>query len=244
MFLVEQLQIDLGSNTNTGSNTKTPVDVLLRKSPKRKTWALEVKPGGEIVLTTPLQMSSEKIQALLLRHASWIKNKLSRLKNLKPIRLSHPWFDGEEVYLRGQTLKLKLEHASYPSVSVGEKEIVIRAKTLQSHTVKKVFEDWLADETAAISEKLLQKWAPRFELTTLPPLHYRVLKRSWGQCRSDGKITLHKHLSRLHPEFLEYVFVHELCHLFHMNHSRAFKGLLTQHIPHWRELKKSHEPVL
>ncbi len=221
-----------------------PLVVQLKKSLRRKTWSIALKPGGEIICSVPFKMTDEKILLLLQKHEEWIRKKLKRLKSYSSMKLTHRWQEGERVYFQGKELRLYLERSVYPSVCVSEENLIIRAANFQPTHIKRIFEDWLSVETHSKALMFLNKWTNRFGLANQPPLSFRTLKSCWGLCRSDGKITLHKHLSRMHPEFFEYVLVHEMCHLFHMNHSAAFKQLLESHLPHWKEIKKKHEPLL
>lgn len=219
------------------------IPITLKRSLKRKTWSLAVNPGGEVVLSVPFLYPQSKINELLKKHQPWIQKRFKKYSKVTRIDLSQPWTEGNSFYFRGQELKLKFSRAFYPSVSVVEDHLLVNAPDFKSSTIKKAVELWLEENTFQEAQQYLQKWAPRFSLGKIPPLKLRLLKRSWGQCRSDGRITLHSFLGRLHPEFFEYVVVHEMCHLFHMNHGPAFKALLTWHIPHWKEIKKKHEPI-
>ncbi|MEZ4816286.1 MAG: YgjP-like metallopeptidase domain-containing protein [Bdellovibrionota bacterium] len=223
--------------------TRDTIPVSVIRSLKRKNWSLVVKPGGEVVLSVPFLMSVSKVQALLKKHEEWIRKRYKKLRQLTRIDLSQPWVEGQSFYYQGQELRLSFTRAFYSHVSIEGGVLRVAARDFKSSTIKKVVEDWLEENSYEMASLYLQKWAPRFFLKEVPLLKLRLLKSSWGQCRNDGRITLHKFLSRLHPEFFEYVLVHELCHLFHMNHGPGFKALLSQHIPHWKELKKKHEPV-
>ena len=218
--------------------------VSVKRSLRRTRWSLEVRPGGAILFLAPYFMSEAKIRALLSKHQDWIKKRHKKYHSLSRIKLSHEWSEGAEVYFRGAILRLKLLRSHYPHVSAGSEELLLASADFRPTVLKKIFEGWVEEIAFRDASLLLAKWCPRFELASPPPLKFRTLKRSWGQCRSDGRITLHSQLARLHPEFFEYVFVHEMCHLFHMNHSRAFKDLLESHLPHWKEIKKKYEPLL
>ena len=62
--------------------------------------------------------------------------------------------------------------------------------------------------------------------------------KNWGNCRQDGRITLNLNLSKKDPICLEYVIIHELCHLIEFNHSKKFKKLMDEYCPNWKEIKK------
>ena len=69
------------------------------------------------------------------------------------------------------------------------------------------------------------------------PLRYRFMKKRWGSCSARGQITLNPHLIKSHPQCIDYVILHELCHLKELNHSPRFYALMDKYMPQWRDLK-------
>ena len=62
--------------------------------------------------------------------------------------------------------------------------------------------------------------------------------KNWGNCKKDGRITLNLNLAKKDKECLEYVMIHELCHLIEFNHGKNFKKLMDEFCPGWKEIKK------
>jgi hypothetical protein len=95
-----------------------------------------------------------------------------------------------------------------------------------------------ADELRALADQ----WA-RVLGVTPGRIQFRDMYRKWGSCSSRGNITFNTALCRLPVPLAEYIVCHELVHLIVFNHSKAFKALMTQHMPDWRErerLLKAH----
>ncbi len=74
-------------------------------------------------------------------------------------------------------------------------------------------------------------------------LKFKKMKSRWGSCRSDGLITLNTALRSLEESLLEYVLVHELSHLVHMNHSKAFHALVELYLPEQYTLRKELKKI-
>ena len=87
----------------------------------------------------------------------------------------------------------------------------------------------------AFTPALVEKWAPIIGVRP-GKLAYRNMVSRWGSCNvKTGRICINVQLAAHPPECLEYVVVHELCHLHEANHGPRFKALLNAQLPHWRE---------
>ena len=79
--------------------------------------------------------------------------------------------------------------------------------------------------------------APLRWVSQLPPVRIQVMTVQWGSCSPAGRITLNPHLVKAPRECIDYVLLHELCHLQHHNHSPNFYKALDRHMPRWRLVK-------
>jgi predicted metal-dependent hydrolase len=87
-----------------------------------------------------------------------------------------------------------------------------------------------ADRLAAVAAPL--RWVKQ-----LPPTRLQFMTVQWGSCSPSGRITLNPLLVKTPRECIDYVLLHELCHLLHHNHSPKFYQTLDRHMPRWREIK-------
>lgn len=91
---------------------------------------------------------------------------------------------------------------------------------------------------AAFVPALIEKWAPIIGVSP-GKLAYRNMVSRWGSCNvKTGRICINVQLAAQPPECLEYVVVHELCHLREANHGPRFHALLDAYLPHWRDAER------
>jgi hypothetical protein len=90
---------------------------------------------------------------------------------------------------------------------------------------------------------MVAHWAPRLDVQP-GRVQLRDMYRKWGSCSSRGNITLNTGLCRLPPDLAEYVVLHELVHLLVFNHGKAFKALMSLHMPDWREREQHLDTLL
>ncbi len=85
---------------------------------------------------------------------------------------------------------------------------------------------------------LLEKWEPVMGVR-VKKLAFRNMKSRWGSCQpATGRVCINTRLALYPPQCLEYVVVHELCHLLEPSHNARFKGLLSSFLPNWREAER------
>lgn len=109
-----------------------------------------------------------------------------------------------------------------------------RARAAEASPVEQA--EWKA-VVAACVPALVAKWEPILGVKA-GKLAYRNMTSRWGSCQpSTGRICINTRLALYPPECLEYVVVHELCHLLVRNHGSEFWGLVEAALPHWREAR-------
>ncbi len=74
-------------------------------------------------------------------------------------------------------------------------------------------------------------------------IKFRKMKSRWGSCSSVGVITLNTELLKINKELIDYIIVHELAHLTHMNHSKKFHSLVDQYIPDSKMLNQKLKTI-
>lgn len=168
---------------------------------------LRIGSDGLVRLSTPLGF--EQATKLIQEKMAWIRKKKAAMTPAAPSDPSVLWLDGRTVALEAIA---ELQNAS------------------MSHEREAMIERFYLERAKAVLPAELEALSQAIGLYP-SALRLRKLKRQWGNCNSQGRITLNTHLLKLRTELRRYVIAHELCHLRHMNHSRAFYDLLHGFIP-------------
>ena len=110
-----------------------------------------------------------------------------------------------------------------------------------SRSYKKSLDSWYRSRADEVFNKYLSislKVAKRHGVKTKPKLMIRDMRTRWGSCSNSGRVTLNLKLIQAPVHCIEYVIMHELCHLVHLNHSSEFYNLLNVCMPDWKKRKK------
>jgi predicted metal-dependent hydrolase len=208
---------------------------------KRTSLAIYIYPGGRVVVKAPIRASLKKIKAHLIEKASWIIKKQQVCAKLPAKPASKQYVCGELFSYLGKLYPLKIEQNLINKVTIHNDQLVVYATIIKPAIVKKLIKDWYrqAAETK-FNERLLAclKKTQLLGINYDSPLYLRSMKSRWGSCTSKGKITLNIDLIFADEDCIDYVIVHELCHLVELNHSKRFYKLLSQIMPLWKALQQ------
>jgi predicted metal-dependent hydrolase len=217
--------------------------VKIVKSVRRRTIGIRVNHDCTVRISVPSSLSKDKISSIITAKQSWINKKIAYFQNnKKPIAKPKLYIDGETLCYLGTDYKIKIVEAKKNYVEILENIIYIH-KTKNSKT-KNIITKWL---NSLAKEVFTQRLLINFNIFSakyhyhLPQLKIRKMKSRWGSMSSLGVMTLNSHLISTPIICLDYVIMHELCHLKHRNHSKRFYSLQQEFVPNYRMIKKQLE---
>lgn len=199
-----------------------------------------VNPDLSVVIHAPRKAALADIENAVGKKARWIAGTLDKVETYHPLPTPKQYVSGETFVYLGRQYRLKVINGAlgtarmsgrYLRVSVADRE--------DREKVRKQVEQWYQAHALATFERYLAKCysvALRHGVPE-PTVCVRKMKRRWGSCSASGRITLNVHLVQVPVHCIEYVIMHELCHLQHHNHSPSFYRLLTRCQPDWRTRK-------
>ncbi|MCL1997645.1 MAG: M48 family metallopeptidase [Turicibacter sp.] len=223
------------------SDENTEIEVEIRKK-KIKNLHLYVKPpNGKVTVSAPLSMSDAAIKRFLQTKLAWIKKQIAKFAE-QPHQTAHEYISGEFLYIWGERYFLQveeIERLKHKSrlILQGNHAILTIGKTSTVKQRELFVREWYRTELKLKVSEKLPKWE---QITGLKASDWQTkhMKTRWGTCNiKTGKIWLNVQLAKKPPECLEYVILHELCHLVVRKHNRQFNALMDKFMPSWREIQ-------
>lgn len=219
---------------------------------RRKTLSLQVK-SGQVYVRAPIHLDEQYIKSFIKNKSAWLKAKISEQNQTADLccDFSH----GSQLFLLGQLATLNIvtgDTSKQSSVGLtivenGQQTLDIRlSKRIQDklHTssqwaeaIKYQLECYFTQQANDIIPLKVKSYS---ELTQLFPTSIKIRRYSarWGSCNNKGELSFNYLLMMLPLEVIDYVIIHELCHLQYLNHSKDFWQLVTQFFPRHREAKQ------
>jgi predicted metal-dependent hydrolase len=219
----------------------------LRRS-ERRTLGITVEPTGKLVVTAPSALVVDRIETVLQRRRDWIRNRSREVAFRPPPQPPREWVSGETHRYLGRQYRLRVGRGAESAVRLsGQFFLVSVPDPRDTRRVQRLMERWLlahARETFTRRIEMLVAKASRLRLTEPPPITVRKLRTRWGSCSASGRILMNVEAVRLPLPCIDYVLLHELCHLREPNHGVRFWRLLDACMPEserWRERLTSME---
>ncbi|MHB8034587.1 zinc-dependent protease [Clostridium botulinum] len=202
------------------------------KTKKRKTISIKIGKEFIIEVTAPLGTNEYTIEQILKKEEKWIIKKIKKLKEVE--NFNGYYYLGELYYLkikevRSLYFKLELDSNKFmvyinSGILKEKREVIIKDNLEKFYKEKAV--KVLKERTDYYSNIL--KVAPK-------NIVIKNQKTLWGSCSSKGNINYNYKIVMAPLKILDYIVVHELCHLVHMNHSKDFWQLVESIIPDFKE---------
>ena len=202
---------------------------------------IKVHPDCRVIASAPEGADSEAVLSAVKKRGRWIYEQLRDFRKEFEFTTPRQYISGESHYYLGKQYLLKVIEAPEQVQGVkllrGKLEVSVRAKSTDK--VKVLLTDWYkarAKETFA--KRLDAMLEQALWVETRPPLRILTMQTQWGSCSPNGRITLNPHLVKAPRECIDYVILHELCHIAEHNHSERFYRLMGQVMPKWEKTKE------
>ncbi|MTH54839.1 DUF45 domain-containing protein [Bacillus mangrovi] len=144
---------------------------------------------------------------------------------------------GETFLYQGKAFSLNVQHdpqAKQDSVRMEGNELHVVVTQLEEEKIKQALKRFYYQQCKALVEKRMSVHQKHFKTK---PRSIRITdsKTTWGTCDSGHRLTFNWRLAMAPPRVIDYVVVHEMCHMVHLNHDRSFWRLVGKLIPDYKE---------
>ena len=207
---------------------------------QRRRLSISVHPDRRVMVLAPAECSLADVLARVQKRAAWITRQRAYFKQFHPLPHEKRYVSGETHLYLGRQYRLKIQSAAADSVKLaGSYLLVATANCHDAAQVKQLLDDWYRNHAKSIFHtRLLQCLDDAPSLRMLPPaILIRRMSKRWGSCTKTGNILLNLDLVKTPLYCIEYVIMHELCHLRIHNHSPGYYRLLSRCMPDWEKRK-------
>lgn len=213
------------------------IDIQVEYKPIKNTHLAVYPPDGRVHVSAPEYLTENDIRSYVISKWDWIKRQRAAIAET-PRQTERQFISGESHYLFGIRYYLKVEE-----ISSGQSEIVIQGTKMMMRLNKvsnrrALMQDYYRVQLKQFLEDVVKKWSERLSISDFT-WQIKMMKTQWGSCTKKSRILLFNlELARVPKPCIEYVVVHELTHLTVPNHNRLFETLMTERLPHWREIRQ------
>jgi predicted metal-dependent hydrolase len=211
---------------------------VLKRSRRRRSVAMSVDQRG-LIVSAPWKTPDRRIAAFVEEHGAWVLRKLE-VWSRHPSRQAS-WASGDLLRFLGRELRLAVAAgpATLARLDEGDSLCVELADPGSRPAVQEAVIKWYRRHAQAHFLARIAQFAPQLGVD-VPRLFLSSARTRWGSCNARGQVRLNWRLMQATPATVDYVVVHELAHLFELNHSRRFWALVATVCPDyraaWREL--------
>jgi len=213
----------------------------------RQSLTIDVHPDMKVVVKAPVGKAPGEVARRVKRRGQWIIKQLTYFERFQPLPIPREYVGGETHVYLGRQYRLKIIESFREDVKlVGRYFEVYTEQKGNSSRVAKLVKEWYDRHVQAALDRRLDACMEIAGKAGLlrPEVLYRNMKRRWGSCTKSDRITLNIELVKAPVHCIDYVIMHELCHLRYKNHSPEFWRLLSKLMPDWEKRKNRLEQVI
>ena len=221
--------------------------IEVTRTDRKKSASIHID-GNLVKVIAPKSLSDNRVRELITKRTPWIKTKLNE-QSQRPIPKPKEYVSGETVPYLGRNYRLKVVSGDTVSIKMKNGYLVAtipEGETNRQKDIKSLLEDWYQ---AHAEMRLKEKTERLSKIVGVTPKSVSVksYKSRWGSCSSNGELTYNWRIILAPHRIVDYVVVHELCHLLEHNHSPRYWKHVEHHVPDWRECRdwlKHHNLVM
>ncbi len=239
------------------------IPVEVRRNKRRRTRiGMVFDPRGYVIMDAPVDTSEAEIRSVVSEHYRWLRYRLTKVQEAYEQFPTLHYENGEIVHYLGSPFMLCVKRGASQSVVCNESsraqlplfshlprgELRLTLAVINPGTIRDALNGWYRERAQVVFTERFERWASLPWLRNgLPEWRHAFMRSQWGSCSTTGKISVNTHLIKTPGDLIDYVLLHELCHLKHHNHGKRFYALMSRHMEDWEFRRKQlnrYLPVL
>ena len=199
--------------------------------------------NGKVIVKAPNNISENRIKDFINSKEDWINKKLKEFE--KKSFKEKSYVSGEVFKVLGNDYILNIEYDDFEKASVNLDNGYINicvSENCEAAKIKELIEKMYYKIALMIVDKSVNMWKNILKIAP-DVVVIKKLKTAWGKCNSKRKITINPDLMKYDKKVVDYVVLHEFCHLRYMNHSKDFWNMVGKFMPDYKDLKKELKNV-
>lgn len=207
---------------------------------KRKTMSLEIKRDGIINVIAPNGLDKTFIVDKVKNKSDWIIKKLDEIEVLNNNRYTRSYESGDIFLYLGKEYILEVlvdKTTIGTSVSLENNKLIVRSNSNNKDVIQRALKNWYTDETLGITKERINYYKLFFE-DTVTSIKIKDQKSRWASCTYKNEILFNLRCSMMPIQIIDYIVVHEMCHMEHRNHSKDFYLAVERILPDYKERVK------
>jgi predicted metal-dependent hydrolase len=210
----------------------------------RKTMEIAVHPDARVIVKAPRGTLFKTIRNRVAKRAHWIRKQITYFRKFEPHTPSRRYVGGETHLFLGRQYRLKIKKQDNDEVKLkGAYFYVMTPDPDNTQKIKTLLDEWYKEHARTIFSRRLEECYIRAKKLKVPfpDIRLRKMSKRWGSCSKSGDILLNTALVKASVYCIDYVIMHELCHLKAHTHNNGYFKLLSKYMPDWEKRKERLE---
>ncbi len=200
---------------------------------KRKNLTIEVEPSGKVKVISPLGVSEDAILNKVKTKSNWIVQKQYEVKNININKIKREVVNGESYLYLGRSYSLQLvidENTKDIDVKLSRGKFVVITYTKDEEIIKGALEKWYREKTLKKVKERIKYYEPYFK-NKVTNIKVKEQKKRWASCTKNNELLFNWRSVMAPSNVLDYIIVHEMCHMNYKNHSKEFWNNVFEILP-------------
>ena len=203
---------------------------------KIKNFIIRIYPDLRIAVSVPLHASSKDIENFFQSKKEWIETTLNKIEMAKENKNN---LKENTIKILGKNVEKKIIESDLERIRLTDTSVYIYSKSIDNAGIDKKLFEWKFEELKSILEEYLGKYTKLLN-TNINYYQIKKLSSAWGiYHKRENYISFNFDLIEKDIKCIEYVVLHELCHIFYMNHQKDFWTLVEKYMPDYKIRRKN-----